>query len=212
MKPSAALVLGALLSLGACSAESSSSGPDAPSSETAAGSSRSCEALTEAEIATLLARSSAQPRPANVGGLPACRWDVSDEVWVQVLSVQAETWAQQVPAILDQLRQSPVLNDPANRRKMEKAREVVRSRQADDPASACELFSLLLEIQGESSGENRAINLIPTKEDPKGISAQQCSRGTYTSVLLVTPDLSGSDDEITRAAAALDSAHERGSR
>lgn len=128
---------------------------------------------------------------------------------MQVVSVPATVWAEQLPVILEQVQASGALADPGNRRKLRAARRLLDSGRGSSQRP-CDIFATLLEIQGHPSGTSRTVNVIPTRQQPQAISGQDCSRGRYTSVLLVAPDLSGSDGEISRTLTALIRAHERG--
>lgn len=167
-----------------------------------------CELLTPAELSMLTGEVS-DPKPLAVGGLPACHWETPAGDRVQVIGASAGTWAMQLPAAIEQVKKSGLLDDPETARKLEAARDLIASGNEIAPDRACELFSMLLEVQGQPAGSFSTVNLIPTRENPKAINGQACSGGKFTSVQLVAPNLSGSDDEVSRLSSALTSAHER---
>ncbi|SDU38780.1 DUF3558 family protein [Amycolatopsis keratiniphila] len=209
----------AMLGLVGCSSDKSGSAPQGQVAASVAQSSADpdaktstpdalCELLTPAELSTLTGEAS-DPKTLAVGGLPACHWKTPAGGRVQVIGTSAEKWATQLPAAIEQLKKSGLLDDPETARKLEAARDLIASGKEIAPDRACELFSTLLEIQGQPVGSSRTVNLIPTRENPKAINGQACSGGRFTSVQLVAPNLSGSDDEVSRLSSVLTSAHER---
>ncbi|MPZ00281.1 MAG: hypothetical protein GEU97_20315 [Actinophytocola sp.] len=105
---------------------------------------------------------------------------------------------------------SELLQDPANRRKMDRAMKLLDSDITANQHRACEVFSLMQEIQGKPAGTSRIVNLLPDGNDPRAISGQRCDTDRYTSVVLIAPDLSGSRAEVRRLSGALRAAHQRG--
>ncbi|MGW5705454.1 DUF3558 family protein [Amycolatopsis japonica] len=209
----------AMLLLAGCSSDKSGSAPqgkvaesEAPSSadpaaETAAPDAL-CELLTPADL-SMIAGEASEPKALAVGGLPACHWETPAGGRVQVIGTSAEKWATQLPAAIEQVKKSGLLDDPETARKLEAARDLIASGKEIAPDRACELFSTLLEVQGLPAGSSRTVNLIPTRENPKAINGQTCSGGRFTSVQLVAPNLSGSDDEASKMSSVLTRAHER---
>jgi len=209
----------AMLWLVGCSSDKSGSAPQGKVAEGVAPSSADpatktstpdalCELLTPAELSMLTGEVSG-PKSLAVGGLPACHWETTDGGRVQVIGASAEKWATQLPAAIEQVKKSGLLDDPETARKMEAARDLVASGKEIAPDRACELFSTLLEVQGQPAGSSHTVNLIPTRENPKAINGQACGGGRFTSVQLVAPNLSGSDDEVSRLSSVLTRAHER---
>jgi hypothetical protein len=206
----------AMLGLAGCSSDKSGSAPQGKAAESVAPSSADsattpgalCELLTPAEL-SMLAGEVSDPKTLAVGGLPACHWEAPAGGRVQVLGASAGTWATQLPAAIEQVKRSGLLDDPETARKLEAARDLIASGKEIAPDRACELFSTLLEVQGQPAGSSRTVNLIPTRENPKAINGQVCSGGRFTSVQLVAPNLSGSDDEASRMSSVLTMAHER---
>lgn len=168
-----------------------------------------CQLLTAKEVADLAGEDLGEPQFGSVGGLPGCLWGSFSGVAVQVISIPATTWAEHLPGILDQVQGSPLFkDDPENRRKLAKAQTMLRSGDISSD-TGCDMFSLLLEIQGQPAGRFRTVNLVPSKQNPQGINAQICTRGTYTSVLLVRPGLSAAAEPISLVTSAMLRAHER---
>ncbi|WP_244199921.1 hypothetical protein [Amycolatopsis thailandensis] len=213
------VVASAMLWLVGCSSDKSGSAPQGKVAEGVAPSSAdpatktsapdaSCELLTPAEL-SMLAGEVSEPKTLAVGGLPACHWEMSAGGRVQVICTSAGTWARQLPAAIEQVKRSGLLDDPETVRKLETARDLIASGKEIAPDRACELFSTLLEVQGQPAGSSRTVNLIPTRENPKAINGQACSGGRFTSVQVVAPNLSRSDDEASRLSSVLTKAHER---
>ncbi|WP_081809657.1 DUF3558 family protein [Amycolatopsis keratiniphila] len=209
----------AMLCLVGCSSDKSGSAPQGKAAENAAPSSADpetktstpdalCELLTPAELSMLTGEVS-DPKALAVGGMPACHWETPAGGRVQVIGASAGTWATQLPAAIEQVKRSGLLDDPETARKLEAARDLIASGKEIAPDRACELFSMLLEVQGLPAGSSRTVNLIPTRENPKAINGQTCSGGRFTSVQLVAPNLSGSDEEASRLSSVLTKAHER---
>ncbi|WP_200882751.1 DUF3558 family protein [Amycolatopsis sp. MJM2582] len=209
----------AMLLLAGCSSDKSGSAPQGKVAESAAPSSADpavetaapdalCELLTPADL-SMIAGEASEPKALAVGGLPACHWETPAGGRVQVIGTSAEKWATQLPAAIEQVKKSGLLDDPETARKLEAARDLIASGKEIAPDRACELFSTLLEVQGLPAGSSRTVNLIPTRENPKAINGQTCSGGRFTSVQLVAPNLSGSDDEASKMSSVLTKAHER---
>ncbi len=208
-----AAVVALALTLAGCSSDNADALDDpssSPASTATTSANPACAALTDEEVTTLARTTLTSLTPSRAGGLPTCRWGSSDETTVQVISAPAATWLRKVPTVVGQLRSSELLRDPANRRKMARAMKLLDSDIAADEHRACEVFSLMLEIQGKPAGTSRIVNLLPNRTDPSAISGQRCDKDRYTSVVLIAPDLSGSRAEVRRLSDALRAAHERG--
>jgi hypothetical protein len=203
MRSAAALLL-CLLVLAGCG--SSDDGSDGSDGQDDAGP-ESCQLLSDAEVAELAAQPLTQSRADEVGALPACLYMVENSDKVQVIDVPASQWSRELPALLDQVERSGVVNDPATRDKLAAARKQLGAKGALDDDAACALFSDLLEIQGLPAGEERIVNFVPTREDPQGINGQTCTDGVYTSVQLQSSDLGDAQAAAARVETALDAAH-----
>ena len=167
----------------------------------------SCSVLSEAQVADLAGQPVTQSRDDEVGGVPACRYMVENGDQVQVIDVPASQWSRELPALLDQVEQSGLVNDPKSRAKFADAREQLDAAGFLDDDAACALFSDLLEIQGLPAGEERIVNLVPNREEPSGVNGQTCSDGVYTSVQLQAADLTDQQAVVARVETALDAAH-----
>jgi hypothetical protein len=101
------------------------------------------------------------------------------------------------------LEASGQFSDAENTRKLRAAVGLLEAGQDLDPHEACSLFSQMLELQGRPPKTSFAVSVIPTRSDPKAVSGQMCSVGTYTSVMIA--DVKGLDgplpiDEVAKVA------------
>jgi hypothetical protein len=204
MRSAAALLL-CLLALTGCG--SSGDGGDDGGDTGSDAAPESCGLLSDAHVAELAAQPVTQSRADEVGALPACLYMVENGDKVQVIDVPASQWSRELPALLDQVERSGVVNDPATRDKLAAARKKLGAAGALDDDAACALFSDLLEIQGLPAGEERIVNFVPTREDPQGINGQTCTDGVYTSVQLQSAELGDAQAAAARVETALEAAH-----
>ena len=161
-----------------------------------------CELLTDAQIAELAGEPLAGKQPHTIAGqLPACVWG-TPEKHVQVGSVSAVDWARGLPTIVEQLKAGGAV-DAANFQKLEDAADLIASGESIPADQACGLFTKLVELNGLPKGSNMTVNLVPDANDPQAITGQACLGGNYTTVLLVRPGLSGSEEENQRVEQAL---------
>ena len=198
---SAATLLLCLLALTGCGSSDDE--------EKQADSPEACGLLTDAQVAKLAGQPVTQSRATEVGALPACLYMVENSDKVQVIDVPASEWSRELPALLDQVEQSGVVNDPATRDKFAAARKKLDSEGSLDDDAACALFSDLLEIQGAPTGESQIVSFVPTREKPSGVNGQTCTDGVYTSVQLESADLSTTEADAVarRVGKALETAH-----
>ena len=71
--------------------------------------------------------------------------------------------------------------DPSNQAKLDQGAEILKRGRATD-AEACGVFSLMAEIQGQPEGSVAVANIVPSKDDPRGMNAQTCEDGRFVSV------------------------------
>jgi hypothetical protein len=161
-----------------------------------------CELLTDAQIAKLAGEPLGGEQPHTIADqLPACVWG-TPEKGVQVASASAVDWARGLPAVVDQIKAGGAL-DAANLQKLEDAAGLISSGDSIPADQACDLFSTLVEANGLPKGSDSIVNVFPNADDPRAISGQACRNDVYTTVLLVRPNLSASDDETQRVERAL---------
>ncbi|MDR7382407.1 DUF3558 family protein [Promicromonospora iranensis] len=158
--------------------------------------------LVDAEVIAELAGSPLEAKQAvKVGGqLPACQWGTND-LGVQVAQVPAGEWAQTLPSLINQMRLSGELGAD-NQRKLNEAAEMLAS---DDlgTSTACEVFSLMTELSMNEPDMTSIINYAPNQDDPQAVTAQACIDGVYSSIMLVSTDLTADVATTTAAETAL---------
>ncbi|WP_185448695.1 DUF3558 family protein [Kribbella qitaiheensis] len=157
------------------------SSPAVLSSSTAAPD--ACDLLTASEIAPLM-DDAGQAKPGLKGGLPNCQWESPDGRFVQVVGIDASEWARSIPEIVRALQASGQFSDAENMRKLRAAAKLVEAGQDLDAHEACSLFSQMVELQGQPPKTSLAVSVLPTRANPKAVSGQMCSVGTYTSVMV----------------------------
>lgn len=99
---------------------------------------------------------------------------------------------QTLPDIVRALEASKEFSDVENLRKLRAAAKLLESGDKIDSREACSLFSQMAELQGRPPKTTFLVSVIPTRADPKGVSGQMCSVGTFTSVMLA--DTTGLED------------------
>lgn len=151
-----------------------------------AAKSDACDLLTTAEIAKLI-KNAADAKPGLTGGVPNCQWASPDGPYVQVIGVEASEWARSLPEIVRALEASGQFSDAANLRKLRAAAKLVEGGTDLDSKQACALFSQMVELQGQPPKTTYVVTVIPTRADPKAVSGQMCSIGTFTSVMVADP-------------------------
>jgi len=121
----------------------------------------------------------------DVAGIPGCKWPDGDGgAFVQISHVPASTWSRGLPAAMDQVEASGIVDDAENRRKFTEARSIIADRGSLDDDRACEFFGVLASLQNRGAASDSVLNVIPSRSDPRAITGQRCSRGTFTSVLV----------------------------
>ena len=191
------------------SASSSTPSPSesAPASESATPSAAAgaapCDALSAGDLKELTGSDLGEGNEGQAGTLPACQWGSPSSGGVQAVSVTAEEWGAELPALIQQVKASGAFDDATNARQLQKASRLVESGKELDAGQACSLFSQLAELQGNKPGQDTTVTLLPTAQQPQAISAQSCTDGRFASVLVIKPDISGSKKEIASVSRAL---------
>ncbi|MDP2773422.1 MAG: hypothetical protein Q8O61_07670 [Nocardioides sp.] len=163
---------------------------------------QTCDLLSTDDLETLADKDLGEPDAGEAAGLPTCRWGSPADIGVQVIDVPMAEWSANLGPTLDEVEQE-LGDDPANAAKIEEARELLASGEAED-VEGCGLFSLFVELQGLGPDLERVVNVIPSREEPEGVTAQACADGRFASVLIQGAAVTGSDDEVARVDAALD--------
>jgi hypothetical protein len=169
-----------------------------------------CTLLDEASLRDLAGTDLGEGGEGRVGALPACQWGSPGSTGVQVVSVTAEQWATELPALMAQVRASGAFDDAANTRRLEKAGRLISQGRDISAAEACGLFSELAELQGNEPGSDSTVTLLPTAREPQAISAQTCADGRYASVLLITRGITGSPEQVRTVTDALRQVNDAG--
>lgn len=175
-------------------APSSTSAVPTPDGEEDADGS-ACELLPDARIESLAGEALGEGAETEVAGvLPVCQWGDLTSLGVQAGRVAASEWAKSLPTVVAQLAASGILDGEGVER-LERASALVESGSTIPADEACHLFSDLAEIGGNGKDATRALAIVPSRTDPQAISGQSCVDGTYATVLLARPDLTGSGIE-----------------
>ncbi|MFB6720182.1 hypothetical protein ACFCV3_08495 [Kribbella sp. NPDC056345] len=215
------ILIGALalaLASGCSSAELNSARPEptpttAPASTPATASNSkatpdACDLLTASELAQLM-EGAGDAKPGLTGAVPNCQWSRPDGRYVQVIGIDASVWARSLPEILRALQSSGMLSDTENARKLRAAVKLLEAGQNLDPDEACSLFSQMLELQGRPPKSSVIVTVIPTRANPKGVTGQMCSLGTFTSVMVANEKGLTDPLPIDKVSTAIKQAHRR---
>jgi hypothetical protein len=165
-----------------------------------------CDLLGADQVLALAGRDLGAPHEANVAGddgFPACVWGEDGSATVQVTRVPAVDWAQRLPAMLEQLEATGVVDDAENSRKIREASELVGSGQQVEAGQACDLFSTMLEFGGVGPGQTWTVNIVPNLEAPEALTGQSCADGVFSSVLVMRDGITGAAEEIAAVQEAL---------
>ncbi|WP_426561605.1 hypothetical protein ACPPVT_15035 [Angustibacter sp. McL0619] len=168
---------------------------------------RECQRLTNDEVDTLAADHLTGPDETAIAGLQSCVWHTKDNsTAVTVTHVDASVWATKLPALLDQVEKGGLAKNEKTQEQLANVRGVLEAGGSMDAATACQMFSTLLEMQGQPAGTTRSVFFYPTKAHPQAMTGQACENGVFTNVSVARPDLKGTTEEGHRVLAALISA------
>ena len=188
-------------------------GEEAPAAETTSvaptdgtdgtdGTDDPCDLLPSDAAEALAGEPMVSSQVADVGGMPACQMSGTTR-GIQVAQVPATEWAAIVPGLIDQLRGTSGLGEVNEARMEEMAAKLDGARA--DALEACELFSIMASFNGTPEGQSWTVAYVPDATAPQALSAQSCEDGTYTSVMLVGPDITASAELEASIRSALDS-------
>ena len=163
---------------------------------------QTCDLLSTDDLVALAGKDLGEPDAGEASGLPTCRWGSPADIGVQVIDVPMAEWSANLEPILEQLEQE-LGDDPDNAAKIEEARRLLASGEAED-VEGCALFSLFAELQGLGPDLERVVNVIPSREEPEGVTAQACADGRFSSVLVQGASVTGSGTQVAQVDAALD--------
>jgi hypothetical protein len=198
------------LALGACSSteepqtEETSEVQDPNLNENAG-----CELLTAKERSRLLGSKldSVAQADARERGVQ-CRWQ-SDKGLIQVTDLQATEWAKTLPDLVANMEKSAELTDQGDKDQLEAAKKLLDGAEDFNAKQACEAFTTLAELGGEKPGTTTTVTYVPIDEQTVGLSAQQCTKGRLTSIIVTKPDLKQSKAFERTVLKALKAAHRR---
>lgn len=188
------LLLAALVA--ACGDESDDPAPE-PTDDPAA---LCVQLLGDDDVEALAGAPLGEPVLRELNGFTACEWAES-RLKVQASRMPASQWADALGTALDSVRDSDELTDD-DRTTIEEATDRIASAEGLDDDAACDLFAVIAKSQGR--GENGwFVGFVPSAEEPLAVTGQLCLDGAFATVQLSTPGLTGDDEELTRAEAAL---------
>jgi hypothetical protein len=180
--------------------DSSDSGNEAaptpsPTATSDSAASGACDLLSDDQVADLAGTELSEVHETQiVGALPACVWGSLNDVGVQAGVMEAGQWAHALPDAVDQFVASGIA-DEKNLRKLRAAADLIESGREIPDEQACALFSDLVELNGMRAGSDLSVAFVPNAASPQAVTAQVCRDGTYATVLVVRPDLTGADVE-----------------
>ncbi|MDW3176796.1 MAG: hypothetical protein R8J94_05360 [Acidimicrobiia bacterium] len=169
-----------------------------------------CSVADDATITALGESDVAGAEEGSVFGVSNCRYELTEGGTVQIISVPATLWAQQIPEALQQIAGSPIADAPLTAAKVDAALEMVADGQTNTDEGACALFSLMVELQGLAPGQTEVVNFVPSGARPLAVNGQRCTDGAYTSVQLETEGIVDDAETYARVTEALDAVHTAG--
>jgi hypothetical protein len=135
----------------------------------------------------------------------ACMFGDLGSQGVQVMQLQADEWAAQLPGVVESLRSMPEGTfDASLLQQLDEASTLIEEGGRIPPAEACGYFSRLTQVQGYPEGTTRVLNTIPAGAG-LALTGQQCIDDTFTSVTVGRSDLTEEGDLGERLLTALDS-------
>lgn len=199
--------------LAGCGGSGDEPSPDSTTpTPSAAPRSLACALLTAEERRELTGSAVDEVIPSRPpGDTEQCRWvgDRGDRAptFVQTITSPADVWAQAVPDVLDNYERTGDITDD-DRREIEEAKRLAAMGSDLSPDQACALFTTMAEIGGAPQGSNFTVSYTPIV-DQLAASAQICTSGTFTSVLISKPDLEQSSELDQAMTEAVQTAHDR---
>lgn len=89
---------------------------------------------------------------------------------------------------MQMMEDSGLVKDADGKRKFQRLRDLVEPGVLMSPTEACQVFSAMLEVQGQPPGTQSILNVFPHAENAKAMSGQICSAGRFTTVTLANED------------------------
>lgn len=147
---------------------------------------------------------------SDLQGLPRCIHTTASGARVQVASMPAADWAAAIPGLLDLVRDTGGFTDAENLAKLDRAEELLNGGGVEAGQAACDVFSLLVEIQGLPPGSAQVINFVPNAAAPLAVNGQRCADAVYTSVQLEADGIVDDQATVDRIDQALATVHAAG--
>jgi len=147
---------------------------------------------------------------SDLQGLPLCLYRTDSGARVQVVSLPAQDWVAALPSLLDIVEGSGLLENPENEAKFAEASELLEAGGSDAGEGACDVFSLLVELQGLAPGSEQVINFVPDAVAPRAVNGQRCSDATFSSIQVETDGLVDDGATLGRIDEALAVVHAAG--
>lgn len=191
-------------------ASAASGGESAASAPTTNGVSvEPCELLTDDDLAALGAAEGIEAEEGLTAGVPSCQWPFPDGRYVQVIAASASDWALSLPDATRMVDESGLELDKEQTDRLAEGARLVEDGGRVDPEEACELFSLLLELQGAPPGQPYTVNVFPSQDDAQAVTGQMCTDGRFTSVTIASVDGLAEPLPVQSVADAVQAAHRR---
>ncbi|MEM8922075.1 MAG: hypothetical protein AAGD35_01140 [Actinomycetota bacterium] len=184
--------------------------PAAPadSAPAEAGTASPCDLVDGDAIEELAGATVTSSTADELQGVPRCVHLLDSGGRVQVVASPAVLWAGELTEVMGTIAASEQFADEANQAKIAKGLKLLDEGAANDPAGACELFSVLAELQGIGPGQSEVVNFVPDATNPLAVNAQGCADGVYTSVQLQDTGLLDDPTLLDRIAEVRAAAHQ----
>lgn len=204
----AVLAASALLLLAtACGGTDGSTKEEPKASDTPLQGSAQCQHLLgQDRVERLAGGKVAAPGDTTVGGMDACEWKgVADPgASVTIVRAPAEQWADRLPPLIEQLRETGALKG-VDQARVKRVEQLVARGGSMTGAEACEAFStVIVELGGGKTGATRIVLWRPNRKAPQALTLQDCSNGRFTAITLLAGGLKGSAGEQARITEAYD--------
>lgn len=167
--------------------QSSSTASAGESSSSSTTTTDICGLLHDDEAKRLLGTANSDAAAGSTGGIPNCQWHTAGGRYIQVISAPASEWSRALPGLVRQVEASGAVSNPSARAKLKAGVKLIESNGTVRNEQACALFSQMLELQGQPPGTEHIVNVIPDRSNPQGVSAQICSSGRFTSLMVADP-------------------------
>lgn len=168
-----------------------------------------CELVDDAVLESVTQSTIVTSEESTVQGLPICLHEIRGGGRLQVASMPAEEWIAALPDLMQSVRNSGALDDPEIEAKFDQAERLLSEGGSDEGQAACDLFSVMAEMQGMSPGSAQVVNYVPDRVSPQVVNGQRCSDAIFSSVLIEAEGIVDDEptfDRIDRALAAVHTA------